>query len=112
MAIIEIYLLFNIIFFFQGVKVVSPCISKLMTKHVKLLAKKCESIVLMKPTEKCGKMSEHRWTFKDRSYATQLLARLIFRSFYVIGKKGMRIVLGFRTKITFSKRKECAQSIF
>lgn len=58
--------------FFAGLKVVFPCIAKLDAKHVKLVAKKCENIILLNKTKKLANV---RWNFKDRSYATQLLAR-------------------------------------
>lgn len=54
-----------------GLKIVFPCIAKLNADEVKLMAANCENVILL------SKKSTVRWTFKDRCYATQLLARLI-----------------------------------
>lgn len=61
-----------------GVKVAFPCISRLDEKHVKLLAKKCENVIFLKSSRKEEKngVLQH-WNYKDRCYATQLLARLV-----------------------------------
>lgn len=57
----------------------SPCISKLNEQYLKVVAEKCMNVVLLQEKSKDKECAQHRWNFKERCYATQLLAR--FESF-------------------------------
>jgi hypothetical protein len=43
--------------------------------HIKLLAKQCHQVILMKKKKNNEKM--HFWKIQDRGYAAQLLARYV-----------------------------------
>lgn len=45
-------------------------------QHIKLLAKQCHQVILMKKKENNEKA--HFWKIQDRGYAAQLLARYLY----------------------------------
>lgn len=45
-------------------------------QHIKLLAKQCHQVILMK--KKGNNEKTHFWKIQDRGYAAQLLARYMF----------------------------------
>lgn len=47
-------------------------------EHIKLLAKKCHKVILMKKKGKNEKT--YFWKIQERGYAVQLLARYIFET--------------------------------
>ncbi|KAL4148695.1 hypothetical protein QTP88_002866 [Uroleucon formosanum] len=58
-----------------GIKIVQNCLIKMDEQHIKLLAKQCHQVILMKKKE--NKENTHFWKIQDRGYAAQLLARLL-----------------------------------
>lgn len=58
-----------------GIKIVQNCLIKMDEQHIKLLAKQCHQVILMK--KKANNEKTHFWKIQDRGYATQLLARLL-----------------------------------
>jgi len=47
-------------------------------QHIKLLAKQCHQVILMK--KKGNNEKTHFWKIQDRGYAAQLLARYTFKN--------------------------------
>lgn len=60
-----------------GIKIVQNCLIKMDEDHIKLLAKQCHQVILMKKKENSKKA--HFWKIQDRGYAAQLLARFVFK---------------------------------
>lgn len=60
---------------FLGIKIVQNCLMKMDEEHIKLLAKQCHQVILMK---KKGNEKIHFWKIQDRGYATQLLSRYLY----------------------------------
>ncbi|XP_026809583.1 rDNA transcriptional regulator pol5-like isoform X2 [Rhopalosiphum maidis] len=58
-----------------GIKIVQNCLIKMDEQHIKLLAKQCHQVILMK--KKGNNEKTHFWKIQDRGYAAQLLARLL-----------------------------------
>lgn len=58
---------------FLGIKIVQNCLIKMDEDHIKLLAKQCHQVILMK--KKGNNEKTHFWKIQDRGYAAQLLAR-------------------------------------
>lgn len=63
-------------FYVLGIKIVQNCLIKMDEDHIKLLAKQCQQVILMK--KKANNEKSHFWKIQDRGYAAQLLARYIF----------------------------------
>jgi len=51
-------------------------------QHIKLLAKQCHQVILMKKKENNEKA--HFWKIQDRGYAAQLLARYVYIPIHVL----------------------------
>lgn len=51
-------------------------------EHIKLLAKQCQLVILMK--KKGNNEKGHFWKIQDRGYAAQLLARYVFKLSVII----------------------------
>lgn len=66
---INVYIMLYIL----GIKIVQNCLMKMDEEHIKLLAKQCQLVILMK--KKGNKEKGHFWKVQDRGYAAQLLAR-------------------------------------
>lgn len=60
-----------------GIKIVQNCLIKMDEDHIKLLAKQCHQVILMKKKE--NNKNAHFWKIQDRGYAAQLLARFVFK---------------------------------
>ncbi|VVC26651.1 Armadillo-type fold,DNA polymerase V,Armadillo-like helical [Cinara cedri] len=58
-----------------GIKILQNCLLKMDEEHIKLLAKQCQLVILMK--KKGNDEKGHFWKIQDRGYAAQLLARLL-----------------------------------
>ncbi|XP_050437310.1 uncharacterized protein LOC126843678 [Adelges cooleyi] len=58
-----------------GIKIVQNCLMKMDEEHIKLLAKQCHLVILMK--KKGNNDKAHFWKIQDRGYAAQLLARIL-----------------------------------
>lgn len=62
--------------YFLGIKIVQNCLVKMDGDHIKLLAKQCHQVILMK--KKGNNEKTHFWKIQERGYAAQLLARYLF----------------------------------
>lgn len=63
-------------FDFLGIKIVQNCLVKMDENHIKLLAKQCHQVILMK--KKGNNEKTHFWKIQERGYAAQLLARCLY----------------------------------